>query len=317
MLNSSVYLGADVAKDSIALASCPPLAGLSGEIPNTPAGFRLLLKRLAKVSGCVQVICEATGPYHQAFAQALHQAGINLTILNPRQARDFARAKGLRAKTDPIDARFLADYGRKLAPALTPKPDPAVTQLDALVTRRSQLVEDRAKENTRLQQTSDPVSLKSLRQHIRYLDQQIDHLVGLIEALIQAHPQLAAKAQIMAKVRGVGTLTVSSLLADMPELGSLSRGQVAALAGLAPFNCDSGAARGLRRIQGGRSCVRRALYMAAFSASRFNPILKDFYQKLIARGKPHKVALTAVMRKLIVHLNRLLKQHALASAQLI
>jgi transposase len=304
MLPSSVYLGADIAKDSIALASCPPRAELSGEIPNTPAGFRSLLKRLAQVSGSVQVICEATGPYHQAFVQALHQAGINLTILNPRQARDFARAKGLRAKTDPIDARLLADYGRKLGPALTPKPDPAVVQL----------VEDRAKENTRLQQTSDPVSLKSLRQHIRYLDKQIDHFVGLMEALIQAHPLLAAKAQILAKVRGVGTLTVSCLLADLPELGSLSKGQVAALAGLAPFNCDSGAARGLRRIQGGRSSVRRALYMAALSASRFNPILKAFYQGLIARGKPHKVALTAVMRKLIVYLNRLLKPHPLPSA---
>ena len=312
MLHSSVYLGADIAKDSIALACCPPLAALSGEIPNTPAGFASLLKRLAKVPGPVQVVCEATGPYHRAFVHALHQAGIGLTVLNPRQARDFARAKGLRAKTDPIDARLLADYGRKLAPALTPEPDPAVVQLDALVTRRRQLVEDRAKENTRLQQTSDPVSLKSLRQHIRYLDKQVDHLVGLIEALVKAHPLLAAKAKLLTEVRGVGSLTVSCLLADLPELGSLSRGQVAALAGLAPFNCDSGAARGVRRIQGGRSCVRRALYMAALSASRFNPILKAFYQRLIARGKAHKVALTAVMRKLLVHLNRLLKQHALA-----
>jgi transposase len=314
MLTPSVYLGADVAKASIVLASCPPQAGLPVEIPNTPSGFRLLLKRLASIPGPVQVVCEATGSYHQAFAQALHQADVRLTVLNPRLARDFARAKGLRAKTDPIDARLLADYGRKLNPALTPPPDPVVVQLDALVTRRSQLVEDRAKESTRLQQTSDPVSLKSLRHHIKYLDKQIDQLVTSIDALVQAHPLLNAKVQLMAHVQGVGTLTASTLLAVLPELGSLSKGQVAALSGLAPFNCDSGAFRGVRRIQGGRSTVRAALYMAALSASRCNPILKAVYQGLIARGKAPKLALTAVMRRLVSYLNQLLKQLPLASA---
>ena len=314
MFTPSVYVGADIAKASIALGSCPPLAGLPAEIPNSPAGFRPLLKLLAKIPGPVQVVCEATGPYHQAFAQALHQAGIGLTILNPRLARDFARAKGLRAKTDPIDARLLADYGRKLNPPLTPPPDPVGVQLDALVTRRSQLVEDRAKESTRLQQTSDPRSLKSLRHHIKYLDKQIDQLVADINALVKAHPLLHAKVQLMAQVQGVGTLTASTLLAVLPELGSLSKGQVAALSGLAPFNCDSGAFRGVRRIQGGRSSVRQALYMAAFSASRCNPVLKAVYQGLIARGKPHKLALTAVMRRLVSYLNLLLKRLPLTSA---
>ncbi len=255
----------------------------------------------------MQVICEATGCYHQGFAQALHQAGISLTILNPRLVRDFARAQGLRAKTDPLDARLLAGYGRRLTPPPTPRPDPVLVQLDALVTRRSQLVEDRAKESTRLQQTSDAASLKSLHHHIAYLDKQIDQLVARIDALVQAHPILKAKVALLAQVQGVGTLTASTLLAVLPELGSLSKGQAAALSGLAPFNCDSGAFRGVRRIQGGRSTVRCALYMAALSASRYNPILKAVYQGLISRGKAPKLALTAVMRRLVIYLNLLLK----------
>lgn len=313
MLTPSVYLGADIAKASIVLASSCPLKGLPASIPNSPAGFRLLLKLLAKISGPRQVICEATGPYHQAFAHALHEAKISVTVLNPRLARHFARSQGLRAKTDVIDARLLAEYGQKFKPGPTPKPDPVLVELDALVTRRGQLVEDRAKENIRLGQTTNRESLQSIRLHLRQLDAQIERLVVLMAAVVKSAPALAAKVKVLEQVQGVGTLTASALLACLPELGTLSKEQAAALSGLAPFNCDSGSFRGIRRIQGGRSAVRHALFMAAFSATRFNPILKAFYQGLIARGKAHKLALTAVMRKLVIHLNSLLKQHALAT----
>jgi transposase len=233
-------------------------------------------------------------------------------VLNPRLARDFARARGRLAKTDAIDARLLADYGQTMQPVPTPRPDPQMTLLDDLVTRRAQLVEDRAKERTRLQQATCSEVRASLRQHIGHLDGQIKNLLARIAELVEASPSLKAKVQRLITVEGVGSLTASALLAALPELGTLSKNQVASLAGLAPFNRDSGAFRGTRSIRGGRIAVRTALYMAALTASRFNPILKAFYQRLKAAGKPHKVALTAVMRKLLIYLNALLKKHSMS-----
>ena len=310
MIAPSVYVGADVSKDTIDLA-CPGRT-LPASIRNTPAGFRPLLKSLASVATTVRVICEATGPYHKAFVATLHEAGISVSVLNPRLARDFARARGRLAKTDAIDARLLADYGQTMQPAPTPRPDPQMTLLDDLVTRRAQLVEDRAKERTRLQQATRSEVRASLRQHIRHLDGQIKGLLARIAELVEASPSLKAKVQRLITVEGVGALTASALLAALPELGTLSKNQVASLAGLAPFNRDSGAFRGTRSIRGGRIDVRCALYMAALTASRFNPILKAFYQRLKAAGKPHKVALTAVMRKLLIYLNALLKKHSMS-----
>jgi transposase len=307
-----VYLGADVAKDSIDLF-CPGLAG-PRVIANTAAGFRLLLKCLARAGSPVLVVCEATGPYHKAFVAALHQARIAVSVVNPRLPRDFARARNRLAKTDAIDASVLADFGRTMRPAPTPPPDPALVLLDELVTRRAQLVEDRARERNRLQQTTRPELLASLRLHLRHLDGQIEKLAARIAGLIESTPPLRAKVARLVAVKGVGALTASALLAALPELGGLSKNQAAALAGLAPFNRDSGSLRGTRTIHGGRIAVRTALFMAALSASRTNPILKAFYQRLRAAGKAHKVALVAVMRKLLIHLNSLLKNLALNPA---
>jgi transposase len=312
MIATSVYLGADIAKESIDLF-CLELS-VPRTIANNAAGYRQLLKCLGRLPTPVHVVCEATGPYHKALVAALHQAQVVVSVVNPRLSRDFARARNRLAKTDAIDALLLADYGRTMKPAPTPVPDAAMVLLDELVTRRAQLVADRAAERTRLQQTSRPELVASVRLHLRHLDGQIEKLWARIAELIQSTPALHAKVKLLVEVQGVGELTASALLAALPELGTLSANEVTALAGLAPFNRDSGAFRGTRSIGGGRAEVRQALYMAALCASRANPILKAVYQRLRSAGKAHKVALVAVMRKLLVYLNRLIKKHALASA---
>ena len=312
MIAPSVYLGADIAKATIELG-CPSLT-LPASIPNTPVGFRLLLKSLSKSPCPIHVICEATGPYHKAFVAALHDAGIAVSVVNPRLPRDFARARGKLAKTDAIDALLLADYGQTMKPAPTPKPDAQMTLLDDLVTRRIQLVEDRARERNRLGQATCAEAVASLRLHLRHLDGQIKKLGARIAEVVQGTPALRAKVSLLVEVQGVGSLTATALLATLPELGTLSKNEVTSLAGLAPFNRDSGAFRGTRCIHGGRIAVRTALYMAALTATRANPILKAFYQRLKAAGKPHKVALVAVMRKLLIHLNSILKKPALVPA---
>ena len=310
MIAHSVHLGADIAKLTIELGC--PLFVVPASIPNTPAGFRALLKILAKSPSPIHVVCEATGYHHKAFAAALHQAAITVSVVNPRLPRDFARARNKLAKTDAIDALLLADYGQTMKPAPTPKPDARMTLLDDLVTRRAQLVEDRARETTRLEQTTCAEALASLQRHVRHLDGQIKKLLARIAEVVAGYPALRAKVARLVEVQGVGVLTASALLAALPELGTLSKNEVTALAGLAPFNRDSGAFRGTRSIRGGRLEVRRALYMAALTASRFNPILKAVYQRLRTAGKAHNVALVAVMRKLLVYLNSILKKHSLA-----
>jgi transposase len=309
---NTVYLGADIAKPSIDLC-CPGLA-VPPSITNDVAGYRSLLKSLGRASSAVHVVCEATGPYHRDFVAALHEAGVPVSVVNPRLPRDFARSRNQLAKTDAIDARILADYGASARPTPTPRPDPRLVQLQEFVARRAELVADHTACSNRLQQTRCPKLRASRRRQLRWLEAEQEKFETLIDHLIGATPDLRAKAQVLVTVQGVGPRTASALLAALPELGTLSKNQVAALAGLAPFNRDSGAFRGRRSIHGGRLVVRTALYMAAFAATRCNPILKAFYQRLKAKGKPHQVALVAVMRKLLIHLNRLLKTHALCPA---
>lgn len=305
MLTPSVHLGADISKPTIDLG-CLQFA-VPGSISNDPAGHRTLIKIVRRSPSPIHVVCEATGPYHKAFVAALHQAGVVVSVVNPRLPRDFARSRGQLAKTDKIDALVLADYGQRMQPAPTPRPEACMTLLDDLVTRRAQLVEDRAREKNRLQQTTCAEALASLKLHVRHLDGQIKKLLERIAEVVESTPALRAKVARLIEVQGVGTLTASALLAALPELGTLSKNEVTSLAGLAPFNRDSGAFRGTRSIRGGRGAVRLALYMAALSASRCNPILKTVYLRLRAAGKAHKVALVAVMRKLLIHLNSILK----------
>jgi transposase len=300
--NTSVYAGLDIAKASLQLH----LQGKACDLPNTTAGYAQLIKRLAALPG-VQVICEASGGYERACVAALHAAAIPVSVLNPARVRQFARASGKLAKTDPIDAAGLTAFGQALTPALTPPRTATELKMAALVTRRTQLLELRVAEAQRADTCADLDLRKLFTSWLAQVEKQIAKVEALLEALLQAQAPLASQVQRLDDISGVGRLTALMLLATMPELGTLNRRQVAALAGLCPYNRDSGQWSGKRSISGGRPEVRRALYMAALSASRNNHLLQPFYDRLIAAGKPGKVALTAVMRKLIILMNHLLK----------
>jgi transposase len=267
-----------------------------------------LVKILKKAARPFHIICEATGPYHKALVGALHGEGILVSVINPRQIRDFARASGTLAKTDKIDARILADFGAKMQPSPTPPPDPVNEELAVLAARRHDLVEARSNEAKRLSQTEHPFCVASIKAHIEHLNEQITRCEQEIDELLAGSERLQKQVKHLSEVKGVGRLSATLLLAAAPELGTLSKNQITALAGLAPVCRDSGKYRGKRTIYGGRLTMRTALYMAAVSASRFNPVLSAFYKKLIDCGKPFKVAITAVMRKLLIALNSIAKR---------
>lgn len=300
MSMSKVYFGVDVAKASFVLAA----PGLCHQLPNTAAGHRQLL---ALTPVHAHFIIESTGGYERALALALHAAGRWVSVINPRQARDFARAKGRRAKSDPIDALELADYGAKLTPAPDLPPSASQQRLWELSSRRAQLLTARTAELNR----QDHLTLKELRTQaralLRTLSRQIARLDQWIAETIAADPLLQAKAQRLQQIQGVGPLVAATVLAHVPELGHLNRRQAAHLFGLAPFNRDSGQAHGQRHIAGGRAAPRCVLYMAAMVAIVHNRHLKAFYHHLLQAGKLKIVALTAVMRKLACLLNHLLK----------
>lgn len=297
-----VYAGLDIAKATLQL----DLQGQSHDLPNTPAGHAQLLKHLAAVPG-VRVICEATGGYERRVVGTLHAARVPVSVLNPARGRQFARAAGRLAKTDPIDAAVLTAFGQAFQPAVTPARTAVELKLAALLTRRAQLLELRVAEEQRAATCDEPALGKLFARWLVQVAQQITQVEALLEELLATEPELAAQVQRLDDITGVGRLTAVTVLGLMPELGQLNRRQAAALAGLAPYNRDSGQWAGQRRIHGGRAEVRRGLYMAALSASHRNHLLKPFYDRLIAAGKPAKVALTAVMRKLIVLMNHLLK----------
>ena len=294
-----VYCGIDVAKGQLDGA----LLGKRWQVPNTKAGIRRLIKMLRQRNTCPQVICEASGGYEQDLVELLHQAAVPVTLVQPQRVHQFARASGILAKTDKIDAQVLVCFGQALAPAPNAAPGAQTLLLRELDRQRAHLSGLLVAEQNRRAQLRDP----SLRQLSAQLIKQIQgHIVRIdarTQAIIAADQELKAKAKILTSFSGVGLRTATMLLAQMPELGQLNRREAAALAGLAPFNRDSGTWRGQRRVCGGRSLVRRGLYMAALTAARRNHILAPFYQRLRATGKPPKVALIAVMRKLLIALN--------------
>ena len=303
MNQTLVHAGLDIAKATLDLH----LQGRAWSFPHDPPGCAALLARLGTVGAPVQVICEATGGWERPVVAALHAAGQAVSVVNPRQVRDFARGRGLRAKTDRIDARMLAEFGAANTPAPTPAPSPRQAELAAWVTRREQLQAMLCAERTR-QIPGLPASVaKDLAASILRLEKQLAKATALLAALLAATPELAAKSRRLCTIQGVGPGTAATLLGHLPELGTLSGATIAALAGLAPFNDDSGPRKGQRRIAGGRTSVRCALSMAAFNSIRCNPILKPFYLRLRAAGKPFKLALIATARKLVTTLNTLLQ----------
>jgi transposase len=299
---TTIYAGLDIAKLNLQLH----LAGRVHDLPNTAAGHRRLLKLLTPHDS-VHVVCEATGGYERDVVAALHEPRVPVSVLNPARVRHFARATGQRAKTDHIDAALLSEYGAKLQPKPTAPRTEQEQQLTELVRRRVQVLEILVAQRQQAQQLTLSALRRQAQSLLRRLERDLAQIEDQLKALRQQTPALEARVQKLAAITGVGTLTALGVLAELPELGTLNRRQAAALAGLAPHPRESGQWRGRRSIGGGRAPVRRALYMAALVAARSNRQLKVFYQRLRAAGKPAKVALTAVMRKLTVLLNRLLK----------
>jgi transposase len=268
---------------------------------NEPAGIGDLVKRL-KACGVELVVMEATGGYETAVATAIAGAELRLAVVNPRQVRDFARATGRLAKTDRIDAQVIAAFGQAIEPQITALPDEDTRALEALLTRRAQLIGMRTQESNRLALTQGPMR-KHIKTHIAWLDRAIGALDTDLTAKLRHSPAWRTRDDLLQSMKGIGPITSGTLMSALPELGRLDRRAIAALVGLAPFNRDSGTLRGRRTIWGGRGRVRHVLYMAATSAVRSNPVMRTFYQRLIERGKPHKVAMVACMRKMLTILN--------------
>jgi len=294
-----LFIGIDVAKAQLEFA-CRP-SGETGTVPNAEAGIRDLVAR-CQTLGPALIVLEATGGYEAAVVAALATASLPVVVANPRQVRDFAKATGHLAKTDALDAHILALFAERVRPALRPLPDDAVQALDALLTRRRQLVEMLTAERNRLLVARPPVQ-RELQQHIRYLERRLRDADDELHTAVKASPLWRVKDDLLQSVPGVGRVVSLTLLAELPELGRLSHKEIAALVGVAPLNRDSGTLRGKRLVYGGRAPVRAALYMAALVASKCNPVIRAFYLRLRAVGKPAKVALTACMRKLLTILN--------------
>ena len=299
---NTLFTGLDIAKSSLQLH----LGGQFHRLSNNTKGHQRLLKYL-RVHPAVHIICEATGGYEQAVVQLLQAAAVPVSLIEAGRIRHFAKAKGLRAKTDPIDAAVLTQYGSAMRPAPTPPRSAQQQRLAQLSLRRRQLIDLKVMEQNRAEHYSDPFSQKQSQQLLRLLEKQIACCDQELAELVSQDQQLQAKTSRLDKIPGVGPATAVMVLAQMPELGQLSSQAAAALAGLAPYNQDSGAQAGIRHIYGGRKAVRCALYMAALSAVRHDRILKTFYMRLRLAGKKPIVALTACMRKLIVLMNHLLK----------
>lgn len=303
------WVGIDVAKAwlDVARSDAAPVHRFS----NDAAGVRQLVRTLRR-DRPVGVVLEATGGYERQSAAALRAAGLEVAVVNPRQVRDFARATGMQAKTDALDAQVLARFGERLEPPARPAPSAAEQEVAALVARRRQRQAMQIAEEHRLA-TASPRLRPGLKRHLGWLRKQLAALDREIEAAIKAEPQMQAKAEALRSIPGIGAVVTSTLLSNLPELGTLSRQEVAALVGVAPLNRDSGLRTGLRHIWGGRAIVRSKLYMAAVTASR-SPAFRPFYQQLLDRGKPKKVALVALMRKLLTIANALLRDGTVWSA---
>jgi transposase len=298
------FVGVDVSKAHLDSAIRP------GDAParhaNDPAGIAALVARLTPLAPAL-VVMEATGGMEIPLLAALEVAGIPAVAINPRQARDFAKASGRLAKTDRIDAEALAHFAEAVRPEARPLPSAEVRALDALLSRRRPLLEMRVMEANRLGACHDPTVRAGLERHLAWIDAEVAATDrGLAEA-IQASPAWRAKDELLRSIPGLGPVSSLTLLAALPELGALDGGKLSALVGLAPFADDSGARRGGRHVRGGRAAVRRVLYLAALSAVRYNPALKAFRDRLASRGKKAKVILTAVARKLLVIANAVIR----------
>jgi transposase len=300
----SIFIGVDVSKDHLDFDAVPAAHPL--RVANDAAGLAGAVAHLRALSPAL-VVMEASGGYERRIAGELLSEGFKVVVVNPRQVRDFAKGMGTLAKTDRIDAAVLARFAQTVQPKPRPRPTPQQDDLAALVTRRRQLVGLRTQETNRRGTAVNQAVKKSIDKVLRLLEAQIAKVDALIEEQIHSDDGLKVKDQLIQSVPGVGKQTAAELLSHLPELGQLNRQQIAALVGVAPFDFQSGRHTGKSIIFGGRASVRSVLYMAALAAVTHNPILRTFYAHLLAGGKPAKVALVAVMRKLLTTLNAIVK----------
>lgn len=298
-----LFVGIDVSKDKLDVALLPSDERWS--VGNNEAEIPSLVERLKQLNPSL-IVLEATGGLETLVAASLGTAKLPVAVVNPRQARDFAKAIGKLAKTDDIDAGVLALFAERIRPEPRPLKDQELQELTDLLTRRNQLVAMLTGEKNRLS-SAPKITRKDIKEHIDWLEKRIKESNGTLEKLIQKTPIWREKDALLQSVPGVGPVLSVSLLSGLPELGDLNRKQIATLVGVAPLNCDSGKLRGRRIIWGGRADVRSTLYMATLAATRFNPVIKAFYQRLIQAGKKPKVAITACMRKLLTILNAMIK----------
>ena len=303
MTAATTFVGIDVAKAYLDLAVRP--AGGHARLSHDEAGIAQIVEQLQALRPML-VVLEATGGLEVPLAAALAAAGLPVAVVNPRQVRDFAKALGRLAKSDRLDAVVLARFAEAVQPTPRPLTDEEQQALQALLARRAQLVEMLTAERNRLTRALPKVR-PSLETHIDWLRAQLDTLDGDLQDMIQGNADWQARDDQLRSVPGVGPVLSTTLIADLPELGTLNRREIAALVGVAPFNCDSGRHTGQRHIWGGRAQVRAVLYMATLVAVRFNPVLRAFYHRLLDAGKPTKVALVACMRKLLTILNTMVK----------
>jgi transposase len=303
MEQEPIYIGIDVAKAQADVAVHP--TGLQWQAPYTEEGVQELVSRIHALEPTL-VLLEASGGLEIPLVSALATAHLPVVVVNPRQVRDFARATGKLAKTDSLDAQVLAHFAEAVRPTPRPLPDAEAKALTALVARRHQLISMLVAEKNRLGKALTSVQPR-IQTHIRWLEQELEGMDRDLQTMLQQSPLWREKENLLRSVPGVGPQLTLSLLAYLPELGTLDRKRIAALVGVAPFNRDSGPFRGRRRVWGGRVRVRTTLYMATLVASRHNPVIRAFYQRLLAAGKPKKLALTACMRKLLTILNAILK----------
>lgn len=313
-LLQETFAGIDVSKDSLDLAISQEAQAV--RYRNDSDGIQQLLALLNEAQPLL-VVMEATGGYETPVAAAVAAAGLSVAVVNPRQVRDFAKATGQLAKTDAIDARVLAAFAKAVRPEARPLPDDTTRELQAMLSRRAQIVQMITSESNRLGCTTSQRVRGEIIEHIAYLQRSMKKAEADIDSHIQSSPVYKAKDSLLQSVKGVGPQTARTLLLSLPELGQLSRQQIAGLVGVAPLNRDSGRFRGRRSIWGGRAAVRAVLYMGALSATRHNPAIRSFYDRLLAKGKPKKVAIVACMRKLLVILNAMTKNNTPWSPQLL
>ena len=297
---SKSFMGIDVSKQHLEVAVHE--SDYQFRCPNKASAFGELIAELVALRAAL-IVLEATGGLEIPVVSALHAAGLPVVVVNPRQVRDFAKALGQLAKTDRLDARVLAHFAAAIKPPLRPIKLKEERELDALTRRRGQLIEMLTDEKNRRGSAASDSVRDEIKQHIDWLQERIAELDEQLKALLQTSARWQTKDQILQSVPGIGPVTSFSMLADLPELGTLNRQKISKLVGVAPLNRDSGQQRGSRHIYGGRAPLRSVLYMAALTASRHNPVIKEFYERLCANQKPFKVAITACMRKLLSIIN--------------